>query len=131
MRIDELPQDDSILEGHRRACYVQDGEGRYVIATSRGWNVERIANEVAIADVNSRIEAALAEVHAGRVSVLAYHMARCHMDVSLLAAHTGLWAFRVRRHLQPKVFARLDQGLLDRYARAFDISSSELHRLPD
>ena len=49
MKLDEIPQDDSILEGHRRACYAQDGKGRYAIGTSRGWTVEAIANRQAVA----------------------------------------------------------------------------------
>jgi hypothetical protein len=131
MKVGEVPQDDSILEGHQRACYAQDQDGRYVIATSRGWEVERIANGVVIAEIDAKIAAARAEVLAGRVSVLAYHMARCHMDVSLLAAHTGLWSFRIRRHLRPEVFTRLDSALLRRYAEAFDIEPEALRRLPD
>jgi hypothetical protein len=131
MRVDEVPQDDSILEGHRRACYAQDEQGRFVIATSRGWEVEKIANQLAVRDVAERVEAALREVRAGRASPLAYHMARCHMDVQLLAAHTGLWSFRIKRHLSPEVFARLPVHVLDRYAGALAIDVATLGTVPE
>lgn len=130
MRTDEVPQDDSILEGHRRACYARDAAGRYVVATSRGWEVERIANQVAVQDVTERITAAHRAVQAGRASPLAYHMARCHMDARLLGAHTGIWWPRVRWHMRPTAFARLPRSLLARYADALGIDVATLVRVP-
>ena len=129
MRVADVPQDESILEGHRRACYAQDATGRYVIATSRGWEVERIANQHAVAEVQARIDTALDAVRSGRASPLAYHMARFHMDAGLLAAHSGIWAFRVRRHLRPDIFARLPDHLLRRYADVFKIDIDALRRV--
>jgi hypothetical protein len=126
MRIEEIPQDDSIYEGHRRACYAQDASGRYVVATSRGWEVERIANEIAVGEVRQRIDEALAQVRAGSVSPLAYHMARAHMNARLLAAHSGFWAWQVRRHLKPKVFAKLPERKLQRYADALALDLATL-----
>ena len=129
MRVDDIPQDDSILEGHRRACYAQDEKGRYVLATSRGWEVERIANQHAVAEVRAKIDAARSAVERGEQSTLAYHMARCHMDPRLLAAQSGVWVFRVRRHLRPAVFSRLPERILRRYAQALGIDVATLQRL--
>lgn len=126
VRVDELPQEPSILDGHLRACYARNAEGRYEIATSKGWDVERIANELAVADVNARIAQAAAEVRAGTTSVLAYHMARAHMDARLLAAHSGFWVWQVKRHLQPRHFQRLADKDLQRYADALGIGVAEL-----
>ena len=131
MKLDEIPQDDSILEGHRRACYAQDGKGRYAIGTSRGWSVEAIANRQAVADIEEKIALVADEVRAGRASPLAFHMATFHMDPSLLAAHAGTWSWRVRRHMRPAVFARLPDRILQRYADAFGIELSTLKRGPD
>ena len=131
MRVDHVPQDDSILEGHRRACYARDADGRYVVATSRGWEVERIANRQANDDVAAHLAAVHADVRAGRLSVLAWHMACCHMDVAMLAAQAGLWRLRVHRHLRPDVFARLPQAMLARYADALGIDVATLCRLPE
>ena len=131
MKLDNIPQDDSILEGNRRACYAQDADGRYVLAPSRGWSVEAIANRQALADVQARIAAALESVRAGRVSPLAYHMARCHMDTRLLAAYSGIFSLRIRRHMRPEVFARLPDRLLQRYADALGMALATLKTLPD
>ena len=67
----------------------------------------------------------------GRASPLAFHMACYHMDATLLAAHTGIWSLRIRRHLRPAIFARLPDRLLQRYADAFGIELSSLKRPPD
>jgi hypothetical protein len=131
MQVKDIPQDPSILEGHQRACYARDETGRYVIATSRGWEVERIANQHAVDEINAGIAAVLADVRAGKSSVLAYHMARFHMSPGLLAANTGIWSFRIRRHMRPDVFARLPEAILMRYADAFRIELAELVRMPD
>ena len=130
MRVDQVPQDDSILEGHRRACYARDEQGRYVVATSRGWSVERIANQQAVAEIDRLVAAALTDVHEGRSSPLAWHMARAHMDVRLLAAQAGFWSWQVRRHLRPAVFGRLDADTLARYARALATDVDALREVP-
>lgn len=131
MKLDEIPQDDSILEGHRRACYAQDADGRYAMGTSRGWTVEAIANRQAVSDIEEKIERIADDVRAGRASPLAFHMATFHMDAGLLAAHAGTWSWRVRRHMRPEVFARLPDRILQRYADAFGIELSALKRGPD
>jgi hypothetical protein len=131
MKVGDLPQDDSILEGHRRACYAQDSAGRYVIAPSRGWVVESIVNAQAQADVEARTAAALATVHSGAASPLLYHLTRRHMDVRMLAASSGICSLRVRRHLRPAVFARLPDRLLQRYANALGIELAALKTAPE
>lgn len=131
MRVDQVPQDDSILEGHSRACYAQDGNGQYMVTKSRGWQVEAIANRQAVSDVEEKIAQAARDVAEGRASPLAFHMACFHMDTRLLASHTGIWSMRVRHHLRPAVFARLPDRLLQRYADAFGIDLSALKRGPD
>jgi hypothetical protein len=131
MKVDQVPQDDSILEGHSRACYAQDSNGQYTVTKSRGWQVEAIANRQALSDVQEKIARAARDVAEGRASPLAFHMACAHMDASLLAAHTGIWSLRIRRHLRPAVFARLPDSLLQRYANAFGIDLYTLKGVPD
>jgi hypothetical protein len=131
VKVGDLPQDDSILEGHRRACYAQDAAGRYVIAPSRGWEVEAIVNAQAQADVEARTAAALGAVHSGAASPLLYHLTRRHMDVRMLAACSSIWSLRVRWHLRPAVFSRLPDRLLQRYADALGIELATLKTVPE
>ena len=130
MRVDDIPQDPSILDGHLRACYARNADGQYQIATSAGWEVERVANQAAVAEVNARIDQALAAVHDGVLSVLGYHMARAHMDVRLLAAYSGFWGWQIKRHLKPVHFQRLRDQDLQRYAKALGIDVAVLTRAP-
>ncbi|MFN0304152.1 MAG: hypothetical protein ACKVQU_27785 [Burkholderiales bacterium] len=131
MRVKDVPQDPSILEGHQRACYARDAAGHYVIATSRGWEVERVANQHAVREIDAHVGAVLRDVKAGKLSALAYHMACSHMDTRLLAAHTGIWSFRIRRHLRPDVFRRLPESIRRRYAAVFNIDAAALASVPD
>ena len=130
MKTDQVPQDASILDGHRRACYAEDEDGHYVIVPSRGWAVEKIVNEQARAEIERAVEQARRRVLQGLTSPLDYHMARRQMDVALLAANSGVWRWRVRRHLRPAVFARLTTSLLQRYADALGIEVRELCGVP-
>jgi hypothetical protein len=130
VRVEQVPQDQSILDGHQRACYAQDASGRYVVATSRGWQVEAIANAQAHSEIEANIARVLAELRAGRASPLAWHMARFHMQPALLAAHAGFWTWRVRRHLRAGVFRRLPERVLQRYADVFGIDVETLRRGP-
>jgi hypothetical protein len=49
--------------------------------------------------------------------------------VALLAQTTGLWSWRVRRHLRPDRFAALPPRLLARYAQALGLSAEQLGRV--
>lgn len=131
MKTDEVPQEESMLEGHQRACYAVDASGRYVVVGSAGWEVEKVVNAQAVEEVRRAIDAAYERVRRGEASALAYHMACCQMDVGLLAANTGIWSLRVRRHLKPAVFAALKPALLARYADALGLTVEALCRVPD
>lgn len=120
-----------MLEGERRACYAEDAHGRYVVVPSTGWEVEKIVNAQAVAEVRATIEAARARVLQGLRSPLEYHMACRQMTPALLAANVGVARLRVWWHLRPRPFARLPRALLARYAEALAMPVDELRRLPD
>ena len=48
-------------------------------------------------------------------------MYRARMDVDLLSQTSGLWRWRIRRHFNPAIFARLPLTLRERYATALGI----------
>jgi hypothetical protein len=117
MRKDEVPQDVGIAEGLKEVTYAVDERGRYTPVPSAGWEPKNVSNRQAWEQIIRKVEEARAEVLAGRVSPLAFHMARNQMDAGLLASYMGLFRWQVRRHLKPAVFARLRPELLERYAR--------------
>ena len=130
MKKADVPQDESFFEGHQRARYALDEQGRYVVVGSIGWDVETVVNGQANDEVRRAIAVALARVRSGRMSLLGYHMARRQMDVAMLSAYSGIARLRIRWHLRPGPFARLPELLLRRYAEALHLSADELRGVP-
>ena len=131
MKRQEVPQDRGLFGQRKAVCYALDEGGGYVLAPTVGWNPVNLANRQAWEEIARELAEIHGEVRAGRLSPLAYHMARRQMDAPLLARYSGLFRWRVRRHLRPAVFARLDPALLARYAEVLGISVEELCRLPE
>lgn len=128
MRVDEVPQDDNASV--HKAMYAVDAQGHYTTVESSGWQAEKVATSVAIADFESELAAAYERCLAGHSAALEYHMYARRMDVATLADATGLARWRVRRHLRPGVFGRLPERLLKRYAQALQLPLSALRQLP-
>lgn len=131
MDLNAVPQEgNATLGGHRKAVYARGADGRIVIAASQGWEAEEIVTSHAVAALQNQAEAARLRVQAGLSSPLEYWMYARRMDLPLLAQACGLWQWRVRRHLQPQVFARLSATQLARYAQALGLSPAMLKQLP-
>ena len=130
MRERDVPQEgNATLAGHRKAVYAVGEDGKLRSVASRGWQVEEIVTRQALAELEERARDARQRALAGVASPLEYHMYRARMDVELLSQVTGLWRWRVRRHLKPAGFARLPPALKLRYAEALGISSEALDRV--
>ena len=130
MNVREVPQDITYYEGKKRACWALNDEGKYVIVTSSGWEVEAVVNGLAVDEMAAALEATRQAVLAGAKSPLCYHMERRQMTPEILGKTARLAAFRVKRHLRPDVFAGLSPSVLDRYARALAVSREELKTVP-
>lgn len=131
MEIDEVPQDNNrMLGGYRKGMYARDASGRMVLVPSNGWEVEEIVTSDAVEQLNEQAAAARKRVEAGLSAPLEYWMYARRMDLTLLAQSTGLWRWRVRRHLRSAQFAQLSPTLLQRYADALGISIDTLTKLP-
>jgi hypothetical protein len=127
MREQDVPQEgNATLAGHRKAIYAVGDDGKLRLVPSRGWEVEEIVTRQAVEDLERRAREARERALAGATSPLEYHMYRARMDVALLSQATGLWRWRVRRHMMPRVFARLPLSLRERYAEALGISVESL-----
>ena len=122
----EVPQDKGIAEGLEEVTYAVDDDGRYVLVPSTGWEPKNISNYQAWEISASQIDTARQQVLANKLSPLAYHMARNLMDLPLLAQYMGIMRWRVKRHLQPKVFNKLKPEILKRYAVLLKVTVNEL-----
>lgn len=131
MEVHEVPQEGNrTLAHHRKAVYARDASGRVVIVPSRGSEVDEAVTLQAVERLDGLASEARARAVAGQTSSLEVWMWTLRMDVPLLAQVTGLWEWRVRRHLQPAVFARLSPRLLARYADALGLTPEQLKTLP-
>lgn len=131
MRAVDVPQDSGLFGPWHEVTYAVDAQGRFVLTPSAGWEAANLANRQAWTVIHEQVEEARAAVRAGQLSPLAVWMALYQMDAALLGRYAGLWRWRVRRHLRPEVFARLDAAVLERYARVFRIPPAALRQVPD
>ncbi|MDR0735852.1 MAG: hypothetical protein LBF51_03290 [Zoogloeaceae bacterium] len=127
MNIDEVPQEESaVYGGHRKGIYARGVDGRLCLVPSRGWEAEEIVTRQAVEAFEALAAAARERARAGQSSPLEYHMYRARMDVPMLAQASGLWRWRVRRHLRPAVFGKLPPDLRARYAEVLGIELAQL-----
>lgn len=131
MDINEVPQEGNRTLGpHRKALYARDEQGRMVIVPSCGSEVDETVTLQAVDRMNAQAEDARQRAQAGLTAPLEYWMYARRMDVALLSQTSGIWQWRIRRHLQPQRFARLSQRVLERYAEALSLPTDRLRTLP-
>jgi len=129
---DEVPQDTvETYLGLKRLVYAVDEQGHYVGVQSSGWEVESFSTQLAVSEMERQRDEAWARAAAGKASPLEYHMYRNRMDFMTVITVTGMWPWRVKRHFKPKVYAKLPDRVLQRYADAMGVTVQELRQLPD
>lgn len=132
MKINEVPQDCGIIGCHgREVCYAVNDKGRYELVPSLGWEVKNIVNDQAWDVILQEVRSILDLVRKGRLSPLAFHMAKNQMDPGLLARYSGMARWRVKRHLKPAVFRGLSRSVLSRYATTLGLSIDALASVPE
>jgi hypothetical protein len=123
MKKHEVPQDNAGLrEGQQLDLYYAVNEnGDYVTVPSCGWAPKNAAILQAWDVIHEKVAEARQQVLQGKLSPIAYYMEKNIMDVKLLASYIGLPKWKVRRHLKPSGFRKLDAMVLRRYADLFSI----------
>jgi hypothetical protein len=122
MKKKEVPQDKGLSDGlFEDICYAVDENGNYTVVPTTGWQPKTDALLQAWDVIREKVEEARKKVLAGEVSPLAYFMEKNLMDIKLLADYAGLPKRKVKKHLDPERFSKLDEETLKRYADAFDI----------
>ncbi|WP_338732094.1 hypothetical protein [Mangrovimonas cancribranchiae] len=131
MKKDDVPQDKGSLESadFKELCYAVDENGKYTTVNSSGWTPKTIALDNAIEDINERVENAKQRVLNNETSPIEYYMEYHKMDLGILASYVGLWRWRVKRHFNPKVFNKLSQKKLQKYADVFDVTIEQLKNI--
>jgi hypothetical protein len=128
----EVPQDKGLTEGlFDDICYALDENGKYTVVPTTGWQPKTDAMLQAWDVVNEKVAQVRQQVLAGELSPIAYYMEKNIMDVKLLADYMGLPKRKVRKHLKAGCFNKIDNKVLERYAKTFGITLDILLKFPE
>jgi hypothetical protein len=131
MDVSDVPQEGNrTLGNHRKALYAKDATGRMVLVASRGSELDETVTLQAVERLQAFADDARKRCLAGQTAPLEVWMWTQRMDIPLLSQVTGIWQWRIRRHLRPSIFARLRPELLQRYAAALGLRAEQLKQLP-
>ena len=130
MKKADVPQQGGLNAGCREVSYAVDSDGRYTLEQSKGWEAKNIALRQAWSAIADQLRVVIAEIAAGKQSTLAYYMVQQQMDPQLLSQYSGVARWRVKRHLKPAVFAKLDAATLRPYTELFAVPVEQLRQLP-
>ncbi|HEY3450956.1 MAG TPA: hypothetical protein VGK67_31660 [Myxococcales bacterium] len=131
MKKDQVPQEPCPeLDLFELGYYAVDEKGNYEIIPSAGWQGTNDGWGDRCQLERDGFQEARARVERAEMSPLHYHMAVRKFEPGLLASYMGLWTFQVKRHLKPKVWAKLPAETYERYAKLFQITVDELKTLP-
>lgn len=129
MKINEVPQDKEAFKGKsevRKLIYATQEDGTYTNVNSEGWEVENLATTQAWEAVLEDLKETEQQVKAGKLSPIPYFMQKSLMELPMLAKYMGKWKWQVKRHFKPEIFAGLDDAMLSKYSKVFNISLKEL-----
>ncbi len=128
MKVKEVPQDDiNTFRGYgTKAMYAVDENGQYTRTPTSGWEVEETVLRDVVDDFAKQAEEAKSRVIKGETAPIEYYMNKYFMDLPALAAGMGLAKWRIKRHFNPKVFNKLDNKMLQRYADFFNLDVDHL-----
>ncbi len=128
MKIKEVPQDNiKTFKGFgTKAMYAVDENGQYTRTPTSGWEVEEVVLRDVVDDFAKLAEEAKSRAIKGETSPIEYFMNKYFMDLPALAAGMGLTQWRVKRHFNPKVFNKLNNEMLQKYADFFNLDVEEL-----
>ena len=128
MKIKEVPQDNiKTFKGFgTKAMYAVDENGQYTTIPTSGWEVEEVVLRDVVDDFAKLAEEAKSRVIKGNTSPIEYYMNKYFMDLPALAAGMSLTKWRVKRHFNPKVFNKLNNEMLQKYADFFNLDVEEL-----
>ncbi|HNW70958.1 MAG TPA: hypothetical protein PKI01_11180 [Bacteroidales bacterium] len=106
--------------------YKMEEDGQYSHLLASDWGARDPIVNQSWDIVKERIRVAKEKVLKGEISPIAYYMEKCITDVSTLAKYTGMAKWKLKRHMKVKVFKKLNEETLKRYADFFEISVEEL-----
>ena len=111
---------------YRELFYNYNKTGEFEKSVGFHGETDRVTLQQAWDLFHDRIEAARVKVHERKVSPIVYYMEKTLVDPLNLSMLAGISLWRVKWHFKPRVFDRLSEKTLKKYATAFNISIEEL-----
>jgi hypothetical protein len=111
---------------YRELFYTYDSDGKYDREVRLHDDSDKLFINQTWEVFDERIEEARRKVHAGKASPIVFYMEKDLLDPLSLSMQVGMSLLRVKRHLKPRIFRRLSEEILKRYADAFNISVEQL-----
>lgn len=124
-KIDVPQEKNDAVDGKRKVMYAPNDNGEFE-RFKYGSSVEEYATKLAVNEYEELQKEALENIKAGIASPIEFYMYKNRMDLPTLASVTGMFQFRVKRHLKAKHFKKLNDKLLGKYALAFNIDIKDL-----
>ena len=127
MKKEQVPQDQcKSYNGHKKLMYAVDEQGHYHGVSSSGWEVEGFATEMAVQELDNKVNEMKQAYLAGEVSPVAYYLPFFRFDLMSLAHATGFFQWQIKRHMKTDIFAKLPPKKLEIYCDVFNLSLQEL-----
>ena len=116
MKVKEVPQDGKRMLKTTLVHYAENDEGKFEKVPSNGWDPGYYAGYNLHQEFEELAEEAKERVKNGQSSPLEYFMYKASLDLDGLAQFTEIPKRKVKKHLTPRGFERLDDAILARYA---------------
>lgn len=122
----EDPVGEKLYTYNRELFYHFDKEKGFTKAADYQTDSNQVIIKQSWDAAEQRLNEVRQKVEAGILSPVSYYMEKRLLEVPMLAAYMEIGAWRVKRHLKPKVFKKLSKTTLKKYADIFGISVEEL-----
>jgi hypothetical protein len=116
MKVKEVPQDGKRMLKTTLVHYAENDEGKFEKVQSDGWDPGYYAGFNLQEEFKELAEEAKGRVKNGQSSPLEYFMYNAFLDPIGLAQFTEMPWRKVKKHLTPRGFEKLDDQILARYA---------------
>jgi len=117
MKINEVPQDGKrMLKLNGLVHYAENEEGKFEKVLSNGWEPGYYSGYNIQVEFDELAEGAKKRIRSNESSSLEYFMYKACMDLPALSQFTEIPKRKVKKHLTPRGFEKLDDETLARYA---------------
>ncbi|ADG93962.1 conserved hypothetical protein [Arcobacter nitrofigilis DSM 7299] len=124
-KIDVPQENNSTLDGQKKVMYGTNDNGEFQ-RINYASSVEEYATITAVEEYKELEKECLEDIQNNIASPIKYYMYKNRMDLPTLSSAVDMFSFRVKRHLKMKIFKKLKDDTIKKYADAFNIKIEDL-----